>query len=87
MPKPKRPKKVEVGLRLDDFIVLRSAARTGRAAMLARLQSVKSQMQQDIRALERLDDTLVRLDVAIATAEAAYSSTEPAADRTQEDGG
>lgn len=68
----RRPKKVEIGLRLDDMVILREACRVGRSALLARLRSLKAEMEAKISTIEKVDDALGRLDVAIAKASAAY---------------
>ena len=68
----RKPKRVEVRLRLDDMVVLREACRIGRAHLLARLRDLKAEMQDKITLIEKVDDSLTRLDVAIAKAEAAY---------------
>ncbi len=68
----RKPKRVEIGLRVDDMVILREGARVGRAVLLKQLRGLKAEMQDKIRTAERLDDALGRLDVAIAKAEAAY---------------
>ena len=68
----RRPKRVEIGLRVEDMVTLRGAGRLGRAALLNRLRDLKGEMQVKISTIEKVDDALGRLDVAIAKAEAAY---------------
>jgi hypothetical protein len=68
----RRPKRVEIGLRLDDMLILRTASRAWREVMMRSLRDMRAEMARKIAAVEKLDDALVRLDVSIATAEAAY---------------
>ena len=68
----RKPKRVEIRLRLDDMVVLREAGRIGRAALVNQLKTLKAQMQHKIETVEKVDDALDRLDVAIAKAMAAY---------------
>lgn len=70
----RKPKRVEIGLRLDDMVILREGARGGRAALMRHLRSLRAEMQDKISVIEKLDDALTRLDLAIAIAEAAYGS-------------
>ena len=70
----RKPKRVEIGLRLDDMVILREGARVGRAALMKRLRDLKAEMRDKIRTVELLDDALGRLDLSIAKAEEAYGS-------------
>lgn len=78
----RKPKRVEIGLRLDDMMILREAGRVGRTALVARLRTLKAEMQDKISTVEKIDDALDRLDVAIAKAAAAYGVPDPAAPPT-----
>lgn len=76
----RKPKRVEIGLRLDDMVILRHAGRAWRDVMLKSLRDMRSEMERKIRAVETLDDALGRLDLSIAKAEDAYGqmSQQPA---------
>lgn len=68
----RKPKRVEIGLRLDDMVILRHAGRAWREVMLKSLRDMRSEMERKIKSVEILDDTLGRLDLSIAKAEEAY---------------
>lgn len=72
----RKPKRVEIGLRLDDMVILREAGRSWRVVMMKRLHTLKDEMQKHIKAVEVLDDTLTRLDLSIAKAEAAFDEQQ-----------
>ena len=63
-----KKKRHEMALRIDDLMLLRSAARVGRATMVRTLRDQKAEMQRRIRSVELLDDVLQRLDVQIMKA-------------------
>lgn len=71
--KRRKPNRVETSLSYRDLRIPRSAALAGRAAMMAALYRDKAEMQRMIHTIEATDETLVRLDLAIAKAEAAVS--------------
>lgn len=75
----RKPKRVEVGLRYEDMVILREGTRVGRAALVKRLRDLKGEMQDKIALIEKIDDALDRLDVAIAKAQDAYGLVEQSA--------
>lgn len=82
-----KPKRVEIGLRLDDMVILRHAGRAWREVLLKSLRDMRSEMERKIKSVEILDDTLGRLDLSIAKAEAAYGRiTEERASTPSEQG-